>query len=116
MKKIIIPVIVLFALCMTACPTTTSTTDTKSDIPSDAVYKNASASVEDRVTDLLSRMTLEEKIGQMTQIERGNIKDGDIEKYYLGSILSGGGSAPSTNTAAGWQAMITGFEKAAMST
>ena len=114
MKKIIIPVIVLFTLCMTAC--STSTTDTKSEVPCDAVYKNASAPVEDRVADLLSRMTLEEKIGQMTQIERGNIQDGDIEKYYLGSILSGGGSTPSTNTAAGWQAMITGFEKAAMST
>src|SRR5574344_1238337 len=107
MKKIIIPVIALFALCITACSTSVSTADSRSEVPADALYKNASAPVEDRVTDLLSRMTLEEKIGQMTQIERGNIQDGDIGKYYLGSILSGGGSTPSTNTAAGWQAMIT---------
>lgn len=36
----------------------------------DFVYKNPSALIEERVKDLLSRMTLEEKIGQMTQIER----------------------------------------------
>jgi len=34
------------------------------------VYKNKDAPVEARVKDLLSRMTLPEKIGQMTQIER----------------------------------------------
>lgn len=34
------------------------------------VYKNADAPVEARIQDLLSRMTLAEKIGQMTQIER----------------------------------------------
>src|SRR5207247_6066366 len=40
---------------------------------------------------LLSRMTLEEKIGQMVQAEQNALKDvADVEKYFLGSILSGG--------------------------
>ncbi|KAL0419052.1 UNVERIFIED_CONTAM: hypothetical protein Sradi_1318700 [Sesamum radiatum] len=34
------------------------------------IYKDPSAPIEARVQDLLSRMTLQEKIGQMTQIER----------------------------------------------
>ena len=34
------------------------------------VYKNANEPIEARVKDLLSRMTLKEKLGQMTQIER----------------------------------------------
>ena len=37
-------------------------------------------------------MTLEEKIGQMTQVDYRYLKDkSDITKYFLGSILSGGG-------------------------
>ena len=36
----------------------------------DFIYKNPTAPIEARVQDLLSRMTLEEKLGQMTQIER----------------------------------------------
>lgn len=55
-------------------------------------------SVHDREAQaLLSRMTLEEKIGQMTQAEQSSLKDlGDIEKYFLGSLLSGGDSDPKT--------------------
>ena len=44
---------------------------------------------------LLAKMTLEEKIGQMTQPDQESIKDlSDIEHYFLGSILSGGSSDP----------------------
>jgi beta-glucosidase len=44
---------------------------------------------------LLAQMTLEEKIGQMTQPDQEFIKDlSDIERYFLGSILSGGSSDP----------------------
>ena len=38
-------------------------------------YENADLSVRARVADLLSRMTLEEKVGQMTQAERGPVYD-----------------------------------------
>ncbi|KAI9079105.1 hypothetical protein K1719_038944 [Acacia pycnantha] len=40
----------------------------------------------------MNRMTLEEKIGQMTQIERVNASYGVMNKYFIGSVLSGGGS------------------------
>lgn len=44
---------------------------------------------------LLARMTLDEKIGQMTQPDQESIKDlSDIERYLVGSILSGGSSDP----------------------
>jgi beta-glucosidase len=59
------------------------------------VYKNASACVEDRVEDLLSRMTLEEKAGQMfhsrTFIEQGqqeNTLDGDLNPETTNAILN----------------------------
>ena len=50
-----------------------------------------------KVQALLSQMTLEEKVGQMIQANQGNLKDpGDVEKYFLGSLLSGGSSDPKT--------------------
>ncbi len=50
-----------------------------------------------KVQTLLSQMTLEEKVGQMVQAEQSTLKDiGDIEKYFLGSLLSGGSSDPKT--------------------
>jgi len=44
---------------------------------------------------LLAKMTLDEKIGQMTQPEQNELKDpADVEKYFVGSVLSGGSSDP----------------------
>jgi beta-glucosidase len=46
---------------------------------------------------LLSQMTLEEKMGQMIQANQASLKDpSDVEKLFLGSLLSGGSSDPKT--------------------
>lgn len=79
-------------------------------------YLNSRASVEDRVKDLLGRMTLEQKVAQMVQSERKTTTAEDLKKYQLGSVLSGGGSLPSTNTAEGWADMIDDYQRAALST
>jgi beta-glucosidase len=48
-----------------------------------------------KVRELLARMTLEEKIGQMIQTERSTLKDlSDVENMFIGSFLSGGTSDP----------------------
>jgi len=49
---------------------------------------------EAKITALLARMSLEEKIGQMIQADIGSIKPEDLRKYPLGSILAGGSSPP----------------------
>src|SRR4026209_1373040 len=50
-----------------------------------------------KVRTLLSQMTLEEKVGQMIQANQASLKDpSDVEKYFLGSLLSGGSSDPKT--------------------
>jgi beta-glucosidase len=79
-------------------------------------YKDPAQPVPVRVADLLGRMTLDEKIGQMTQAERADITNNtaDIATYGLGSLLSGGGSAPATNTATGWADMYDTFQRAAL--
>ena len=83
---------------------------------STVIYTDPSQLLEKRVDDLLKRMTLEEKIGQMTQVEKNSIKPGDITKYYIGSILSGGGGYPSENTPQAWYAMVQGFQNEALKT
>ena len=50
-------------------------------------YKDAKQPINERVQDLLSRMTLEEKIGQMSQIERANATAEVIEKYFVGESI-----------------------------
>jgi beta-glucosidase len=77
-------------------------------------YRDPTLPVATRVNDLLSRMTLDEKIGQMTQGERASVSNADLTSYSLGSVLSGGGSAPSPNNATSWANMYDGFQQAAL--
>jgi beta-glucosidase len=80
-------------------------------------YKDASLSREERARDLLARMSLDEKIGQMTQVEKNSIPIGDVTRYFIGSILSGGGGFPSgNNTPEGWVKMVDTFQDAALNT
>jgi beta-glucosidase len=81
-------------------------------------YENARLPVRQRVDDLLSRMTLAEKIGQMTQAERAEV-DTDtsrITRDNLGSVLSGGGSVPTPNTPTAWADMVDRYQRAALAT
>lgn len=53
--------------------------------------------MEARVEELLAKMTLEEKIGQVVQPEIKQVTAEDIKKYHIGSVLNGGGSTPGNN-------------------
>jgi beta-glucosidase len=81
-------------------------------------YEDPSLPVNQRVNDLLSRMTLEEKVGQMTQTERLQVdaNASPIRTWKLGSILSGGGSVPDPNEPEAWADMVDRFQEAAMQT
>ncbi|MFI2488282.1 glycoside hydrolase family 3 N-terminal domain-containing protein [Promicromonospora kroppenstedtii] len=81
-------------------------------------YLDPRLSTKKRVADLLKRMTLAEKVGQMTQAERGNVT-GDpavIAELGLGSVLSGGGSTPAENTPEAWADAVDGFQTQALAT
>jgi beta-glucosidase len=85
--------------------------------PEPPLYLDPTATVADRVEDLLARMTLDEKIGQMTQANIGALGvDSDIRSYRLGSLLSAGGEAASPNTAEAWADMTDGYQNYALST
>jgi beta-glucosidase len=59
-------------------------------------------------------MTLGEKIGQMTQVEKNSIIPESIPLLGIGSLLSGGGGAPDENTPAAWADMIDEFQALAL--
>jgi beta-glucosidase len=60
---------------------------------------------------LLAKMSLDEKIGQMTQADQQFLKDArDIETYYLGSLLNGGDSDPKTNSLQDWTDMYDRYQ------
>lgn len=78
------------------------------------LYWDASQPIDARVADLLSQMTLEEKIGQMTLVEKGSIRADDIATMGIGALLSGGGGSPQENTPAGWLEMVNGYQEYAL--
>ncbi|NQV50157.1 MAG: glycoside hydrolase family 3 C-terminal domain-containing protein [Candidatus Marinimicrobia bacterium] len=66
---------------------------------------------------IVQMMSLAEKVGQMTQVGRDFlIHQDDIKNYFLGSILSGGGSSPAVNEPAAWADMVDGFQAQAAHT
>lgn len=86
--------------------------------PGGPVYQDPGRPIKQRVADLLGRMTLAEKVGQMTQAERGWATEhrGQVTELALGSVLSGGGSAPSQNTPEAWADTVDGFQREALKT
>ncbi|MFA7193475.1 MAG: glycoside hydrolase family 3 protein [Candidatus Paceibacterota bacterium] len=76
----------------------------------ESLYLNPNNSVEERVEDLLSYMTLEEKIGQMALVENKSVEEmKDVSLYGLGALLSGAGANPENNTPEGWNKMVSDF-------
>jgi beta-glucosidase len=69
------------------------------------------------VEALLAQMTLDEKLGQMTQADKTALPDaGAVTQYFLGSVLSGGNSLPTPNDPATWVSMTNGFQSRALAT
>lgn len=58
--------------------------------------------IRQKVENLMSKMNLDQKIGQMTQVERSYATPDDVRQYHLGSVLSGSGSYPGNNLPEDW--------------
>jgi beta-glucosidase len=118
----------LLLAVVVACCTATATAQT----PSQAPYQDPSLPVKQRVADLLSRMTLEEKVGQMGQINL-HVLMGDpstpwdraalnpvmqenvLDTNKIGSILSGGGAWPPVgNDARAWANTVNDVQRYAL--
>lgn len=78
----------------------------------------ALASFDPQANELLGKLSLDEKIGQMTQPDQQYLKSlDDIEKFHLGSLLSGGDSDPkSGNDLASWTDLYNRYQSRALQT
>jgi len=82
----------------------------------DIVLVDKSVSIELKVDSLIALMTLEEKIGQMTQVRHfDSITEEDIAIKFIGSVIHTNGPTPGEG-AAGWQAKFISLQKKALST
>ncbi len=121
------------AALVAACGSTTSTTapsgsagsgssasagnSAPSSSPASRLWMDATKTVDQRVAALLAQMTLDEKIGQMTQIEKGSIDPAGSARALLGSVLSGGDGNPvGANNAQNWYSMVNAYQQAALGT
>ncbi|WP_448338217.1 glycoside hydrolase family 3 protein [Chloroflexus aurantiacus] len=108
-------VLVLLPILIAAC----GRTPVGSPPPTATVvtYRDPSAPIAERVNDLLQRMTLAEKIGQMTLIEKNSLTPDLVRDLAIGGVLSGGGGYPQAeNSPAAWAAMVNEFQQAALNT
>ena len=81
------------------------------------ISTNSLASPASDADALIAKMTLDEKIGQMVQVDSAALKDKtDVKKYFLGSVLSGGGSDPADNLPATWLKLANDFQAQALQT
>lgn len=112
-----LPIALVLALAATATAACGTDATAPTDPPTQAApYQDPTLRVDERVEDLLARMDLADKIGQMTQAERGSITTETVTALRLGSVLSGGGSAPDPNTPQAWADMYDDFQAAAAQT
>ena len=82
-----------------------------------ALLAQAGLAADSRVESLLAQMTLDEKIGQMVQPDVHALKTpADIQKYFLGSILNGGGGGPSNNVPQVWWQVVSDYQSWALKT
>jgi beta-glucosidase len=116
-------VVIFVAACGTPPPTGSpgvaspgASGSTSGSPSSERPWLDAALPVDDRVAALLGQMTLDEKIGQMTQIEKNAIDATNAAAFNLGSILSGGGGFPSPNTPEAWYEMVDAYQQAALGT
>jgi beta-glucosidase len=70
--------------------------------------------IEARISALLDKMNLDQKIGQLIQAERQFISPQEVKDYHVGSVLSGGGSVPGENRPEDWILMNDAYWAASM--
>jgi beta-glucosidase len=119
------------ALAMAACAAAQTPAPTPTPAPPEAGVAHPgiwpayhypvpeNAADEAHIADLLRRMTLEEKVGQLVQADLCCVTPDDVRKYNLGSVLNGGNSGPNGNDlspAADWLKLADEFYAASVDT
>ncbi len=124
MKKFISGRVKLLVLAITVLLTVScqmpsdqeSSQTNQSPLPNTLNKPISEADNEEWVETILGSMTVEEKVGQMIQAERRHIFPTQVKNYFIGSVLSGGGSSPGKNKKEDWIKMNNDYQSAASET
>ena len=125
---VVLILLLLAVSCRDAGLDTAETADRDDAVPGGATMESVDSAADDaepayldpslpvtaRVDDLLARMTLAEKIGQMTLVEKNSVVEEDITELGIGALLSGGGGSPPGNRPGAWLEMVNGFQQYAL--
>jgi beta-glucosidase len=109
----------LSTMALASCQTAPVAPPPPAEAPAPPAPVDPKAALEARVQSIVAGMTLEQKVGQMTQPDIRSIKPDEVRQYYIGSILNGGGAWPAMNmhaSVADWLKLSDEFYKASMST
>ena len=109
----------LSVAALASCQTAAVAPPPLAEAPAPAAPVDPKAALEARVQSIVAGMTLEQKIGQMTQPDIRSVKPDEVRQYYIGSILNGGGAWPAMNMHSSvddWLKLSDEFYKASMST
>jgi len=107
----------LLSLTSVASPQPTTPVSVHPELWTAAVPATRDPAVEAFVQQLVSHMTLEEKVGQMIQADIASITPAELRTYKLGSILAGGNAAPGDNvrtTPQAWLDLTDAFYRASL--
>ncbi len=118
-RQRLVAVLAVAALLAGACATTEQSQSPPTASPSataPADWHDKTLPPDVRAEALLAEMTIDEKIGQMTQIEKDSVGPAGVTNMLLGSVLSGGGGSPPKNDADGWYGMVEAYQEAALAT
>ena len=115
-RKSMVALLLALTLVATACGSQKQDAAAEDVVVSaEQALTESTQDVEVRIEALLSQMTLEEKAAQMVQPEQNGLDPEDVKKYGIGSVLSGGGSAPASgNTMEDWENRINELKQAAV--
>lgn len=73
--------------------------------------------MEARIREVVAGMTIEQKIGQMTQADIRKITPDEVRRFYIGSVLNGGNTQPDNTRGASfaqWRAATERYHAAAL--
>ncbi len=124
-KATILMLVITIAILVGSCSETGKTETGKTEAQAVTSYDlndeleslyDASKPISENISRLLNEMTLEEKAGQMIQVERQAISLRDVQNFFIGSVFAQGGSAPGNNSVGEWRSMTEQFKAAARQT
>lgn len=109
----------LLAACVPAIQSFESTPTAPAEWPQLSLPKTSDPATEARIAEIVTGMTLRQKVGQMTQADIRSVTPEQVRKHYLGSVLNGGGAWPDGkkhSSAADWVELSRAYYDASMST